>query len=139
MCHCTMCTGFITARKGSFGQGNIFIGVCQEFCSQGGCLLWGGVCSQGGCLLLGGSAPQIFFAFFCNFLLHFFSSPNTQWSMSGRYASYWNAFLFHLDLKIVVVCLNFPKIHETKKKQIRYLGPYNGVGGCSSGSPWSHL
>ena len=34
------------------GQGNIFIGVCQEFCSQGGCLV------PGGCLLPGGvSAP----------------------------------------------------------------------------------
>ena len=30
--------GFITARKRSLGQGNIFIGMCQEFCSQGGCL-----------------------------------------------------------------------------------------------------
>ena len=28
--------------KRSFGQGNIFIGVCQEFCSQGG----GGMVSQ---------------------------------------------------------------------------------------------
>ena len=30
----------ITARKRSLGQGNIFIDVCQEFCSQvgGGCL-----------------------------------------------------------------------------------------------------
>ena len=27
-----------TASKRSLGQGNIFIGVCQEFCSQGGCL-----------------------------------------------------------------------------------------------------
>ena len=27
---------FITARKQSLGQGNIFIGMCQEFCSQGG-------------------------------------------------------------------------------------------------------
>ena len=57
----------ITARKRSLGQGNVFIGVCQEFCSQGGgCLArwgvsapWGGsaqeggVCSEGrGCLLL---------------------------------------------------------------------------------------
>ena len=25
-----------TARKQSLGQGNIFIGMCQEFCSQGG-------------------------------------------------------------------------------------------------------
>ena len=30
-----------TARKRSLGQGNIFIGVCQEFCSQGGGLIWG--------------------------------------------------------------------------------------------------
>ena len=29
---------FITARKRSLGQGNIFIGVCQEFCSRGGYL-----------------------------------------------------------------------------------------------------
>ena len=27
---------FVTARKRSLGQSNIFIGVCQEFCSQGG-------------------------------------------------------------------------------------------------------
>ena len=27
---------FVTGRKRSLGQGNIFIGVCQEFCSQGG-------------------------------------------------------------------------------------------------------
>ena len=27
---------FITARKRSLGQGNIFSSVCQEFCSQGG-------------------------------------------------------------------------------------------------------
>ena len=47
------------------GQGNIFIGVCQEFClhrgllrggvSAGGCLLWRwGVSALGECLLLGG-------------------------------------------------------------------------------------
>ena len=34
-----------TARKRSLGQGNIFIGVCQEFCLKGGGhLLPGGVC-----------------------------------------------------------------------------------------------
>ena len=32
-----------TARKRSLGQGNIFIGVCQEFCSQGGAWSRGGV------------------------------------------------------------------------------------------------
>ena len=59
---------FITARKRSLGQGNIFRSVCQEFCSQrrvsapGGCLLlggaWsGGVCSREAvCLFLGGGA-----------------------------------------------------------------------------------
>ena len=33
---CLNMSGIITARKRSLGQGNIFIGVCQEFCSQGG-------------------------------------------------------------------------------------------------------
>ena len=32
------CIIVFTARKQSLGQGNIFIGVCQEFCSQGGFL-----------------------------------------------------------------------------------------------------
>ena len=60
-----------TARKRSLGQGNIFIGVCQEFCSQGGCLLLGGVCS-GGCLV---------------------ETPPPNGYCCGPYASYWNAFL----------------------------------------------
>ena len=67
-------TRVFTAHKRSLGQGNIFIGVCQEFCSQGEgvsapgvCLLQGDVCSVGMsapgegvsgpggvCLLLGG-------------------------------------------------------------------------------------
>ena len=59
--------GIFTARKRSLGQGNIFIGVCQEFCSQGVCLLLGecflpgrgcflpqGLPSQGGVLPPGG-------------------------------------------------------------------------------------
>ena len=38
----------VTTRKRSLGQGNIFIGMCQEFCSQGGgSLLPGGICSGG--------------------------------------------------------------------------------------------
>ena len=50
---------FVTARKRSLGQGNIFIGMCQEFCSQvgvsapRGCLLQEGVCSRG-CVCSGG-------------------------------------------------------------------------------------
>ena len=61
--------GFIfTARKRSLGQGNIFIGVCQEFCSRGG----GGVCSRGGA---------------------WWRFPPDGYCC-GRYASYWNAFLY---------------------------------------------
>ena len=37
---------FITTRKRSLGQGNIFIGVCQEFCSQWWVSGPGGVVSQ---------------------------------------------------------------------------------------------
>ena len=88
------CTQVVTARKRSLGQGNIFIGVCQEFCSQGGCLLpgvsvpggggclvqgvsaRGGACSGGWCLLPGG-VPG--------------GDPH-GWLLL-RYASYWNAFL----------------------------------------------
>ena len=38
MSHDSVSGLFVTARKRSLGQGNIFIGVCQEFCSQGGSL-----------------------------------------------------------------------------------------------------
>ena len=84
---------FITARKRSLGQGNIFRSVCQEFCSQrrvsapGGCLLlggaWsGGVCSREAvCLFLGGGCLV--------------ETPLDGYCC-GRYASYWNAFLFDL-------------------------------------------
>ena len=50
----------VTARKRSLGQGNIFIGVCQEICSwgvsaPGGVFSWGvsapGVCLLRGCLV----------------------------------------------------------------------------------------
>ena len=32
----------VTPHKRGLGQGNIFTSVCQEFCSQGGCLVPGG-------------------------------------------------------------------------------------------------
>ena len=35
---------FFSAHKRSLGQGNIFIGMCQEFCSRGG---WGCLLPQG--------------------------------------------------------------------------------------------
>ena len=67
-----------TTRKRSLGQGNIFIGVCQEFCSQGGGPGLGG-------LLLGGAAPG--------------GVPGgdpPDGYRCGQFASYWNAFLLHL-------------------------------------------
>ena len=51
------------------GQGNIFRSVCQEFCPQAG----------GGCAWQGGMRGRYY----------------EIRSMSGRYASYWNAFLFY--------------------------------------------
>ena len=55
---------FITARKRSLGQGNIFRSVCQEFCPQGGVLPPGGGTSSGvlppvggGCFLPGVLPP----------------------------------------------------------------------------------
>ena len=77
---------FITARKRSLGQGNIFIGMCQEFCSQGGlpqCML--------GChppreqtppqeqTPPSGAEPPV--------------GEREIRSTRGRYASYWNASL----------------------------------------------
>ena len=44
-----------TARKRSLGQGNIFISVCQEFCSRGGVHGPRGVCSRG---VHGGDPPR---------------------------------------------------------------------------------
>ena len=44
-------TVFVTVRKRSLGQGNIFKSVCQEFYSQGGCACSRGVPAPGVCLL----------------------------------------------------------------------------------------
>ena len=57
----TVAKSIFTARKRSLGQGNIFIGVCQEFCSQGvgvwsgGCRVW----SRERCLLPGGGVSAL--------------------------------------------------------------------------------
>ena len=58
----------------------------------------------GGCLLqIFGGASEIFFSFFKIYFppKNFFwdahpPPPPPRWSMRGRYASYWNAFLFQL-------------------------------------------
>ena len=67
---------FITVRKRSLGQGNMFTGVCLStggVPGPGGCLLWGGACSGGRCLV---------------------EKPPLDGYCCGRYASYWNVFLF---------------------------------------------
>ena len=81
------------------GQGNIFIGVCQDFCSQGEG--WsgpgGGVSGPGGVSNFSGGL-QFFFLFFINFFPPQKNSsgmhPPPRRSKRCRYASYWNAFLF---------------------------------------------
>ena len=87
----------------SCGQGNIFTPVYHSV-HGGGCLVLGGVWSGatpqnflkfflGGIFFLGGG-----FFFYFDFLFFWGSSPPPEadsgiWSTSGRYASYWNAFL----------------------------------------------
>ena len=77
------------------GQGNIFRSKCQEFClggmhGMGACMAGeGGMCGrgawQGGMLGRGGIHGRYY----------------KIRSMSGRYASYWNAFLFILNLELI--------------------------------------
>ena len=115
--------GIFTARKRSLGQGNIFTPVCHSLyrggmhgCTgghawfySGGCMvLFGGVCVVfiwGACVVLFGGACIVLFRGCAWFLfrggMHGFFSffrYNEIRSMSGRYASYWNAFLFLLSL-----------------------------------------
>ena len=104
-----MCS-IVTARKRSLGQGNIFIPVCHSVhrgaCVVGGgggplarvvaggaCVVAGGgvygcqgacVVAGGACLVAGGGGACVGY--------------DEIRSMSGRYASYWNAFLFFLLL-----------------------------------------
>ena len=96
----------ITTRKRSLGQGNIFTPVCHSvhkgghawlFRGGGACVVaLGGVhgcprgvgvcgCSGEACIVLFRGGMHGFFSFF---------GYNEIRSMSGWYASYWNAFLF---------------------------------------------
>ena len=75
------------------GQGNIFTRVCDSV-NRGG--LWN---FRGGAFwseIFGGGAVWNFFLFFFNFFSH--PPPPPRRSMCGRYASYWNAFLFRVYL-----------------------------------------
>ena len=119
---------FITARKRSLGQGNIFTPVCHSVhgggvrgCSGGACVvapggmrgfiwgacmvLFGGVCVVlfgGACVVLFGGHAWFYLGGVRGFIwggvhgFFRFSGYNEIRSMSGRYASYWNAFLFRL-------------------------------------------
>ena len=56
---------FLPPANEVWGNGDIFTSMCQEFCSQGRCLLWDGdVClpwgvpAPGGCLVPGRSGPR---------------------------------------------------------------------------------
>ena len=68
------------AKSGAnfYGEGYVFTPVCQSFCSQGGQVHGGGACVAGvGERSWGGGGVRAIR------------------SVSGRYASYWNAFLFY--------------------------------------------
>ena len=101
---------FITTRKRSLGQGNIFTGVCLSTggggaCSRGvpapwgvpapgGCLVQEGGCS-GGCLLWGVPAPGGGGAWSGGCLVWgcLVETPPQDGYCCGWYTSYWNAFL----------------------------------------------
>ena len=116
-----------TARKRSFGQGNIFTSVCQEFCSQGGlphCMLgyhplarqtpwkgrppWQGDPPRQGNTPLGKADPPA-----RRPLLR-----SACWeirSTSGRYASYWNVILSVLYVLAIIILLFRLLTHVTRK------------------------
>ena len=95
-------TAIFTARKRSLGQGNIFRRLCQEFCPQGawfrvcvcGCRVgrhaWlpGGMCGCRGCVWLQWGVHGCL-GWGC-------VGYDEIRSMSGRYTSYWNAFLLSI-------------------------------------------
>ena len=112
-----MHTRIITARKRSLGQGNIFTPVCHSVHTGGVCV----VAPGGACVVLFGGACVVLFGgrvwFYLGGGVHGFSGGHVWFfwrggmrgffsffgyneirSMSGRYASCWNAFLFQLCL-----------------------------------------
>ena len=117
----------ITARKRSLGQGNTFSSVCQEFCSQGGGSTWADtppgqvpppmqVHPPGRYTPPGQDPPpqQVHLPGQVHPLSRYTQlvrnppsryTPQSStcweiWATSGRYASYWNAFLFLLNAEV---------------------------------------
>ena len=99
--------GSLTYIYRSLGQGNIFIGMCQEFCSQWGCLLQ---CMLGYTPLEQTPPPSGTDTSWADTPPPSRADPQKQtppeqtppstgrecweiWSMCGWYASYWNAIL----------------------------------------------
>ena len=72
------------------GQSNIFRSMCQEFCLGGHAWQGGMHGSRGGHVWQGAWQGG-----------HAWQRYNKIRSMSGQYASYWNAFLFMLNLELI--------------------------------------
>ena len=145
-CDSLLSFSFITARKRSLGQGNIFTPVCHSVhrgcvrgCSRGGCvvapmggwhawLLQGGVVALGGCVVAAGG---------CAWLLPgggmcgIWRDTEIR-SMSGRYASYWNAFLFNMKTKTW-------QFKPSVKMAKYYLFRFNSWVKCSTASKTGHV
>ena len=91
---------FVTGRKRSLGQGNIFAPVCHSVHRGGHAWLLGGVCGcRGdvhGCGGVRGCGGHAWLQGGCVWLWEACIGYDKIRSMSGRYTSYWNAFLFIL-------------------------------------------
>ena len=119
-CWCRLGHAFITARKRSLREGYVFTPVCDSV-NRGVCMvLFGGACvvlfGGGVCVVLFGGHVWFYWGGMRGFIwghMHgfirghawFYSGMGRAWffsffgyneirSMSGWYASYWNAFLF---------------------------------------------
>ena len=86
-------------------EGNVFTPVCLSFCSQGGCL------------------PQCMLGYTTTTTPRQTPPPWADGHCCGRYASYWNAFLFNLLIWLghlvncanqLVDCLKISKQHDWK-------------------------
>ena len=94
---------FITARKRSLGQGNMFTGVCLSTWgvpapgvpALGECLILG-VPGLGRCLLLGGCLLRWVWSKgdACSQRVCLVETPPPDGHCCGRYESYWNAVLY---------------------------------------------
>ena len=104
----------ITAQKRSLGQGNVFTHVYLSFCLQGVCIP---ACNgQRSCIFAyNGAGIRCVSRGVCPWVQGVYTLPrhtppghpcrDDHWN--GRYASYWNAFLF--DVLVIYIETGFPK------------------------------